>query len=675
MYIEKSVLRFLCMSLFAVIVLLPQSTQAQKKWTPELSLAVKRLSDLSFSPDNKQILYGINSIDLKNDVYLNRYVISDVAGNAVRTLIEPSSHVSAVQWSPDGKTVAYLSSQSGHNNIWLIPAEGGEGTPLTDFKKDISSFKWAPDSGSISFVMPDPDYREPVVQDPELFNRNHLWLIRLNGIKANGNAVNLTKGQKFTVSDWSGNWAYDWAPDSEKIVFAHQEDPGLDAWTRAQLSVVDVETKQVSEIATDNRHWKYFPRYSPDGKWIAYINAPGAFKWSFLWDIKLVPSEGGTPIQLANSKNRLPFPWEWASDSQSLYYIENDRATYSFYRMPIDGNPFEKIFGTPENLNMPGMNTYLVTPMIDVSGDNAKLAFVGQTYDKPPEIYISDVDKFSPRKISSANKDFYDIPIGKTELIRWRSLDNTKVEGLLTYPANYEKGKKYPLAVQIHGGPNGVDFNEYLPLMKFFPTAAYSAKDYFVLRANYRGTLGYGKKFREDLIGKFGTLDYQDIISGVGHVINQGIVDSDLLFVIGQSNGGTMTSWIVTQTDMFKAACPIAGETDYISLEGTNGYFQTSWYLGGSFIDHLQTFLERSPIFHVRNAKTPILIQGGLLDDNVPHTQLQEFYRALKRVGVDAHLVGYPKSDHDYYPPKLYLKLMRSCLKWTEKFRTGKTRK
>ena len=130
-----------------------------------------------------------------------------------------------------------------------------------------------------------------------------------------------------------------------------------------------------------------------------------------------------------------------------------------------------------------------------------------------------------------------------------------------------------------------------------------------------------------------------------------------------------MTSWIITQTDIFKAACPIAGETDYISLEGTNGYFQTSWYLGGSFINHLQTFIERSPIFHVKNAKTPTLIQGGLLDDNVPHTQLQEFYRALKRVGVEAHLVGYPKSDHDYYPPKPYLKLMRSCLGWTEKFR------
>ncbi len=671
---KKAAFSLFYAALLAVFVLLPQTSEAQKRWTPELSVTVKRLSDLSFAPDNKHILYGINSIDLKNDVYLNEYVVSDLAGGSVRTLIKPSSHISAVQWSPDGKSVAYLSTQTGHSNIWILKADGSEkAKQITDVKLDISSFEWAPNSQAIAFVMPDPDYKEPVVENPDVFNRNHLWLIKLKDGKGTGDAVNLTASQDFTVSDWSGNWAYDWAPDSRKIVFAHQKDPGLDAWTRAQLSVVEVETRRVTAIATDNRHWKYFPKYSPDGKWIAYINAPGAFKWSFLWDIKLVPSEGGTPVRLADSERRLPFPWEWASDSQSLYYIENDRATYSFYRMPIDGKPPVKVFGSPEDLSVPGLNTYLVTPMVDVSGDNEKIAFIGQTYNKPPEIYVSGVDQFSPKKISTANQAFYDIPIGRTELIQWRSLDNTQVEGLLTYPADYDEGKTYPMAVQIHGGPNGVDFNEYLPLMKFFPTAAYSAKNYFVLRVNYRGTLGYGQRFREDLIGKFGILDYQDIISGVGHVINRGLVDPDQLFVIGQSNGGTLTGWIITQTDMFKAACPIAGETDYISLEGTNGYFQTSWYLGGSFINHLQTFLERSPIFHVRNVKTPTLIQGGLLDDNVPHTQLQEFYRALKRVGVDVKLVGYPKSDHDYYPPKLYLKLMRSCLDWTERFRAGKT--
>ncbi len=643
---------------------------AQEKWTPELSIAVNRLSDLSFSPDSVRILYGINSTDLESNEYRTEYVISDLSGNSLQTLLQPSPHISNAQWSPDGTSIAYLSSETGKTNIWLIDTQGRDKKPITDLKRDVLSFRWAPDGRSIAFVMADPDYRDPPVENPDVFNRNHLWLLRLDAENPNDRPVNLTASQQFTVSIWSGNWAYDWSPDSKRIVFAHQQRPGLDSWTKAQLAVTNVESGEVQKIATDNDHWKYFPRFSPDGKWIAFLNAPGVFKWSFLWDIKLIPAEGGDSIRLADSKNRLPFIWQWAPDSKSIFYIENDRSTYSFYRMPIDGSPYKKIFGSPDDLHVPGLNTYLVSSFIDVNSDQSKLVFIGQTYNTPPEIYISDVDAFSPKKTSKANERFYDVPTGRTELVRWRSLDNTEVEGILTYPDDYMQGERYPLVVQIHGGPNGVDFNEYLGLMKFIPTAAYAAKQYFVLRVNYRGTLGYGRKFREDLIGNFGILDYQDIMSGVDHVIDLGLADPDQLFVVGQSNGGTLTGWIVTQTDAFKAACPIAGETDYISLEGTNEYFQTSWYLGGSFIDHLQRFLDRSPIFHVSNVKTPTLIQGGLLDENVPHTQLQEFYRALKRVGVKVRLVGYPDADHDYYPPKLYLRLLRSCLEWIDDHRT-----
>ena len=644
----------------------PGHSQQAAEWTPELGLAVKRLSDLSFSPDGKELLYGVNTVDLDTDSYLTSFVIANGSGEDRRILLQPSPHVFAAQWSPDGKSVAYLSTQSGHANIWLVASGGGKGRPVTELKEDISSFQWSPDGRSIAFVMPDPAYVDPGVVDPELFNRNHLWLVGPDF----GDPVNLTADRTFTVSDWAGNWAYDWSPDSKQIVFAHQDGPGLDSWTEAQLAIVDVETRQVRDVATDNRFWKYFPKFSPDGRWLAFINAPGPFKWSFLWSVKLMPLDGGDTITL-NSKNQLPFLWQWSPDSKSVYYVENDRVTYSFYRMPIDGSPPAKVFGSPEDLSVPGLNTYLVSSFVDIDSDNRKLAFIGQTYDKPPEIYVGDVDRFEPKKVTDENGEFYSVRTARTELVRWHSLDNTQVEGLLTFPSNYVEGGRYPLVVQIHGGPNGVDFNEYLALMKFIPTAAFAAEDYFVLRANYRGTLGYGRKFREDLIGEFGILDVQDILAGVDHVIDRGLADPDRLFLVGQSNGGTLTSWIITQTQRFKAACPIAGETDYISLEGTNEYFQTSWYLGGSFVDHLQRFIDRSPIFHVRNVSTPTLIQGGLLDRNVPHGQLQEFYRALKRVGVDVHLIGYPGSNHDEYPPKLYLRLLRSCLDWTNKHRNA----
>ncbi|MEX3008420.1 prolyl oligopeptidase family serine peptidase [Hoeflea sp. TYP-13] len=659
-------------ALFAAYAgLLPQTLSAQERWTPELSLKVNRLSELSFSPDGTELIYGVNSVDIADDKYLAEYVISDTTGANIRTLLEKSSHRSSPQWSPDGSMVAYLSSETGVSNLWLINASGGEGRQITSVSQDISSFEWAPDGGAIAFVMGDPDFIDPGVKDSDIFRKNHLWLVKLDGEKPAGKIANLTRDADFSVSEWAGNWAYSWAPDSQSIAFAHQQRPGLDYWAKAQISIADIATGDIARLDAGNENWMYFPKYSPDGKWIAFINAPGVFKWSFLWDMKLYPVGGGKIVELPPSKNRLPFPWQWAGDSQSLYYIENDRVTYSFYEMPIDGRPYSKIFGSPDDLGAPGLNTYLTSSYIDVSGDGERLAFIGQAHNQPPEVYVSKLAEFAPSKISRVNEAFYDIGALRTELVEWRSLDNTPVEGILSYPESYQEGETYPLAVQIHGGPNGVDFNEYLPLMRYFATAAYLEKGYFVLRVNYRGTLGYGRKFREDLIGNFGGPDYHDIMTGVNHVIAQGLVDPQQLFVIGQSNGGTLTSWIITQTDRFKSACPIAGETDYISLEGTNGYFQTSWYLGGSFIDNLQMFLDRSPIFHVKNVRTPVLIQGGMLDDNVPHTQLEEFYRALKRAGAEAHLVGYPGSTHEYYPPKLYLRLLRSCLEWTDRHRSA----
>ena len=306
------VLYLLTLILAVLLGTMPNRAQEPAEWTPELGLAVKRLSDLSFSPDGGHLLYGINSVDLENDRYLTSFVISGADGSGRRVLLDPSPHISSAQWSPDGKSVAYLSTQSGHSSIWVIASGGGESRQVTDLKQDISSFRWAPDGRSIGFVMPDPAYVDPGVEDPALFNRNHLWLVSPEG----GDPTNLTAKQSFSVSAWSGNWAYDWSPDSRRIVFAHQEGPGLDFWTQAQLSIVDVETQQVKTVKTDNHFWKYFPKFSPDGKWLAFINAPGPFKWSFLWSIKLMPADGGETVTL-NSKNRLPFPWE-ASTSAPL---------------------------------------------------------------------------------------------------------------------------------------------------------------------------------------------------------------------------------------------------------------------------------------------------------------------------------------------------------------------
>lgn len=249
----KHAVTLLSLCLLALAAL-PGDSSADDAWTPETSLDVKRLSDLSFSPDGDALLYGVNTVDLENDSYLTEFVVSDLDGTNVRTLHEASPHISGAQWSPDGRTVAYLSAQSGTNNVWLINADGSDPTQLTDAKLDIASFRWAPNGTAIAFVMADPSYVDPPVNNPDVFNKNHLWLQKLDENGASGEIIDLTPDQDFTVSIWAGNWSYGWSPDSKNIVFVYQEAPGLDSWTHAQLAITDVANQQVTKVDIGNEN-------------------------------------------------------------------------------------------------------------------------------------------------------------------------------------------------------------------------------------------------------------------------------------------------------------------------------------------------------------------------------------------------------------------------------------
>ncbi|MEM8665134.1 MAG: DPP IV N-terminal domain-containing protein, partial [Pseudomonadota bacterium] len=295
----------------AALLALPGQATAQTEWTPERSLEVQRLSDLAFSPDGAHLLYGVNSTDVARDAYLTRYVVMDASGAAARTILPASEHISAAQWSPDGRSVAYISSEGGTAQVWRVNADGSDQRQLTDTVRDVASFRWAPDGEAIAFTMLDGTDGDPV-EDSDVFASNRLWLLPLKGGEPGGPAINLTEDQPFSVSGWSGAWAYDWAPDGKAIAFAYQARPGLQPWTEAQVATVDVGTKAITKVETGNNNWTFFPRYSPDGKWLAFVNAPGAFKWSFLWDVGLWPVGGGETVKLPPSKNRLPFIWQWA---------------------------------------------------------------------------------------------------------------------------------------------------------------------------------------------------------------------------------------------------------------------------------------------------------------------------------------------------------------------------
>ena len=350
----------------------------------------------------------------------------------------------------------------------------------------------------------------------------------------------------------------------------------------------------------------------------------------------------------------------FTADSSRLLFLEALRTHTAIYGIPVDGPP-QVVFETTKGaigaagtrLNTTG--TYLGLPMEDTS--------------EPPEAYVLKAAGGSPTRVSRTNIDLPKLPLGRTEALRWKSKDGQEIEGLLTYPANYESGKRYPLILNIHGGPTGVFAETFTGRGGLYPIAVFAARGYAVLRPNPRGSSGYGRAFRFANYNDWGGKDYEDNQAGVDHVIAMGVADPDRLAVMGWSYGGFMTSWTITQTNRFKAAVVGAGVTNLWSFTGTAdipGFLPD--YFGGEPWTQFESFQKHSPITFVKNVTTPTLVLHGEADQRVPTSQGYEYYHALKRQGVTTRMVVYPRQPHGPTEPKFILDIMQRHLDWVDKY-------
>jgi dipeptidyl aminopeptidase/acylaminoacyl peptidase len=290
-----------------------------------------------------------------------------------------------------------------------------------------------------------------------------------------------------------------------------------------------------------------------------------------------------------------------------------------------------------------------------------------QASDEPVEAYLMDVRGGGPKRVSAANSSLPLPPLGKTDVIRWRAKDGREVEGLVTYPVGYEKGKRYPLILNIHGGPAGAFGESFIGAASLYPIATFAAKGWVTLRPNPRGSTGYGLPFRAANINDWGGGDYGDIMAGVDYLIAQGVVDENRMAVMGWSYGGYMTNWVVGQTQRFKAAVSGAGISSLISMWGTNDipttlddYFEGTWY------EQPDRYIRMSPLKYVDRVTTPFLVLHGGEDIRVPLTQGIEMYEGVKRRGTPARMVVYPRTPHGPQEPKFLLDIMQRHVSWVE---------
>jgi dipeptidyl aminopeptidase/acylaminoacyl peptidase len=348
----------------------------------------------------------------------------------------------------------------------------------------------------------------------------------------------------------------------------------------------------------------------------------------------------------------------WSADSSRLFFSETRHSRSVLYTTPVDG-PVKMLY-YPEKGTLGAAN---------LNRTGTRVGFARESPAEAPEAFVMSLRSGEPVRVSRANLDLPKLPLGETQVIRWKAKDGLEIEGLLTYPVGYEPGKKYPLILNIHGGPAGVFGETFIGRRGAYPLATFAAKGYAVLRCNIRGSGGYGKKFRFANLNDWGGKDYEDLMAGVDHVIGMGIADPDRLAVMGWSYGGFMTSWVIGQTGRFKAAAVGAGVTNLWSFTGTSdipGFLPD--YFSGEPWENFQAYSQHSPMSHVKGVTTPTIVLHGEADIRVPISQGYELYNALKRQGVTTKMVVYPRTPHGVREPKFILDVMKRHLGWVEKY-------
>ncbi|MBS0625662.1 MAG: S9 family peptidase [Verrucomicrobia bacterium] len=632
-------------------------------WTPTEMMRTKNVTDVVFSPDNQTVLFVASSVDLEKNIYKSQIYRAGAEG-ASEVFTPSDSSASQPKFSPDGKWVAFISARSGTRQLYVIAANGGEARALTQGKNPVQTYNWSPDSLQIALIMNDRESFENMpIECGKDTALNRLWILDLEGNEPR--AVTPQSYYLRGLGDF-GNRSeeFDWSPDGKSIVFAYTKASGLENYhMTSSLALLDVASGQI-DAWPNVVPFEGLPKFSPDGEWISFVTSGTESTYFYSRYLAIRSRHGGAPKWLAPTYNEGPFlkgtnHLGWSQDGTSVIFLEPKKTGMHLCYLPIDGS-------APTEKSIPGR----YFEAFSLSPDRSLVGISVQNSSLPPEAYVADAETFQLKQISHLNDPILANPIPQTEVIRWTSTDGQEIEGIVTYPINYEAGKQYPLLLVIHGGPMASFRETFVGLHFVYPTAAFAEQGYIVLCPNPRGSTGYGREFREANRRDWGGMDYQDLMAGVDALIAQGIADPSRMGVMGWSYGGYMTGWVITQTNRFQAASMGAGLSNHLTMLGTcdipklmSDYFG-EWKAGG-------LYEERSPLYFADRVNTPCLIQHGTGDLRVPIGQSYEFYRALVRKGKDAVLMIYPDTAHYFEKPKMELLGMEKNLEWFGRYVKG----
>jgi dipeptidyl aminopeptidase/acylaminoacyl peptidase len=632
--------------------------QQKRPMTFEDILALKNVSDAQVSPDGNWVAYVVSVVDMKeNATNADVWLVSTNGGETIQLTRSPKND-NQPRWSPDGKRIAFISARGEKPQIFLMSPFGGEAEKLSDSKSGVQSFQWSPDGNRIAFVAqqdptPEDDRKQKEKDDAQVvdagFKFAHVWVIDVKSQKAS----ELVKAD-YVASDPQ------WSPDGRLIAYTTVPTSRANDGTLSDIWIFDVESgktrKLISNDGPDNS-----ARWSPDGKQIAYLSRDA--KNGVLGQSKLtiVSAEGGATRDVAPSFIYQPGAPKWSPDGTTIFFSSSVRTTTQYFNVSSNG-------GEPKQLT----NEQGTLSPFTVSSDGSVTVFTKQDVQHPADVYvIKAASKFEFVKLTNHNPQVNDLSLSSSEVIRWKSKDGMEIEGVVIYPVDYDKSKRYPMVAMIHGGPSGV-WTASFPGSWGNAGHVWAGRGWVCFYPNIRGSSAYGEKFLYANIRDWGGGDYQDIQSGIDSLVTKGVADADKLGQIGWSYGGYMTAWTITQTNRFKAAMVGAGLTNMFSMYSTNDLQSVlEGYFGGEPWNDLQSYTRASAMTFIKQVKTPTLIQHGAADTRVPTGQAQELYMGLRKNGVPVQLVFYPREPHGLGEPRHQLDKMRREYAWFSKYVIG----
>lgn len=621
-------------------------------------LSIKSAGGARISPDGARVAYTVSAVDFKQDTTVTHIWLADASTGQTIQLTRGDKSCTGPDWSPDGQWLAFTSSRAGDKNqIFLISPAGGEAVQLSNSETGVSGFQWSADGKSIAFAVADAvsktsKDRKEFLGDFEVvrkeYNFTHIWTFDVaEALKTPQAGRQRTKGKDYTVGSFS------WSPDGTRIAFSATVNPDLIQGGTADIYVLnladDTAKKIVAQPGPDSiRQW------SPDGKQILFSTYMGQPK--YFTDnsrLALVSADGGLirPLTGAFDENAGFIAWK----AEGIYFSGMQKTAAHLFRLDPADLKITRIT-SPDNF---------IGGSYSFSRDGRRLAFLSGSSTTLNEIYVSDFP-FKPRALTNMTAQVDAFILGTREVISWKSKDGTEIDGVLIKPADFDPAKKYALLCVIHGGPTGVDQPMLLsPDTRNYPADIWAARGALILKVNYRGSAGYGEKFRKLNIRNLGVGDAWDVLSGVDFLIGKGWVDPARVGCMGWSQGGYISAFLTTSSDKFKAISVGAGisnwATYYYNTDITNF---TINYLGDDPADDPQIYQLTSPMTYIKKAKTPTLIQHGELDKRVPIPNAYELRQGLEDRGVPVEMVVYKGFGHGINKPKSQRAVMQHNLAW-----------